>query len=256
MELGLAGKKVLITAASRGLGKACAQTFLEEGASVAICARGEESLNATIEELGAKGKIIGKPVDAGDPQAVADWSSWAQDQLGGVDVAVSNASALGGIPRSLEGWDQNYKVDLLSAVALFDSCLEGLKSSTDGAFVQMATITAVEYHGFPGGGLSYGAIKAALVNYVSQLAQEYMPDGIRANCVSPGPIFLEGGSWDWIKQNLPDYYASNRDHHPSKRFGNPEEVSRVVAFLASPSASWVTGQNVVVDGGFTRRVAY
>lgn len=256
MDLGLAGKKVLVTAASRGLGKACAETFLDEGAAVAICARGEESLAETLDALSAKGKIVGKPCDAGDPEAVEAWSRWAQDELGGVDVAVSNASALGGIPRSREGWDQNYKVDLLSAVALFDSCLDGLKNSGNGSFVQMATITAVEYHGFPGGGLSYGAIKAALVNYVAQLAQEYMPDGIRANCVSPGPIYLKGGSWDWIKDNLPDYYASNRDHHPAKRFGEPQEVSRVVAFLASPSASWVTGQNLVVDGGFTRRVAY
>jgi len=150
----------------------------------------------------------------------------------------------------------NYKTDMLSAVALFDACLEGLKASDVGSFVQIATITAVEYHGFPGGGLSYGAMKAALVNYVAQLAQEYMADGIRANCVSPGPIFVEGGSWDWIKQNLPDYYAANRDHHPAKRFGTPEEVANMVAVLASPVSSWVTGQNLIVDGGFTRRVAY
>ncbi len=256
MDLGLQGKSVLISGASRGLGRACAERFLSEGAQVAIFGRDAGSLEKTLTELSGAGKIVGRPCDAGDQAALADWVHWASDELGGVDVVVSNASALGGIPRSKEGWDMNYNVDLLSAVTLFDNTLDALKASDVGSFVQMSTITAVEYHGFPGGGLSYGAIKAALVNYVAQLAQEYMPDGIRANCVSPGPIFLEGGSWDWIKTNLPDYYAANRDHHPSKRFGKPEEVSSIVAFLASPQASWITGQNVVVDGGFTRRVAF
>ncbi|MEL7028828.1 MAG: SDR family oxidoreductase [Pseudomonadota bacterium] len=256
MDLQLAGKKVLINAASRGLGRAAAEKFLEEGASVAICARSAEGVEAAVSALSPNGRIIGKACDASDGPALADWATWAMDQLGGVDVVVSNASALGGIPRSVEGWDLNYKTDVLSAVTMFDSCLDGLKASGSGAFVQIATITAVEYHGFPGGGLSYGAMKAALVNYVAQLAQEYMAEGVRANCVSPGPIFLEGGSWDWIKQNVPDYYASNRDHHPSKRFGTPEEVANIVAVLASPVSSWVTGQNVLVDGGFTRRVGY
>ncbi|MEO0499636.1 MAG: SDR family oxidoreductase, partial [Pseudomonadota bacterium] len=254
------GKNVLISAASRGLGRAAAARFLDEGANVAIFARDEDSLSAALKELETreriKGRIIGRTADAADQSAVADWCRWAMDELGGAEVVVSNASALGGIPRSREGWDQNYEVDLMSAVTMFDTCLEALKAAEAGAFVQIATITAVEYHGFPGGGHSYGAIKAALINYVAQLAQEYMPDGIRANCVSPGPIFVDGGSWDWIKANLPDYYAQNRDHHPAKRFGRPEEVSSAVAFLASPQSSWITGQNIVVDGGFTRRVAY
>lgn len=256
MDLGLTGSRVLITAASKGLGKACAEKFLDEGASVAICARDAATVEATVAELSPKGGIIGRSCNAGVETQLQDWCRWALDELGGVDVVVSNASALGGIPRSRDGWDMNYNVDLLSAVTLFDECLEGLKDSNSAAFVQMSTITAVEYHGFPGGGLSYGAIKAALINYVSQLSQEYMADGIRANCVSPGPIFLEGGSWDWIKANMPDYYAANRDHHPSKRFGSALEVANVVAFLGSAAATWVTGQNVVVDGGFTRRVGF
>ena len=124
------------------------------------------------------------------------------------------------------------------------------------SFIQISTITAVEYHGFPGGGLSYGSMKSALVNYVKQLAIEYAADGIRANAVSPGPIYIEGGSWDFIEQHMPDYYAANVAQHPSGRLGAPEEVARVVAFLASPAASWVTGENVMVDGGFTKRVEY
>ena len=91
---------------------------------------------------------------------------------------------------------------------------------------------------------------------MSQLAIEYAPAGIRANSVSPGPIYIADGSWGKIEKHLPDYFAENVAHHPSGRMGTPQEVANVVAFLASPAASWVTGENIVVDGAFTRRHAF
>ena len=183
---------------------------------------------------------------------------WAQlrERWGGLDIVVSNASALGGISRDNDGWRKSLEIDVLSATTLFDSALVHLQASKQASFVQIGTITGSEYHGYPGGGLSYGPIKSALVNYVKQLAIEYAADGIRANAVSPGPIFIEGGSWDAIKQGMPDYYQENVDKQPSGRMGSAAEVARVVAFLSSPAASWVTGENVIVDGGFTQRVDY
>ena len=176
--------------------------------------------------------------------------------MGGIDIVVSNASALGGIPRSPRGWDINYEVDLKSAVAMWDAAYPHLKATGAGAFVQIATITAFENHTFVGSGFSYGAIKAALINYVHQLSLEYMGEGIRCNCVSPGPVYIEDGSWGYLEQAMPDYYARNIARQPAGRFGRGEEVANAVAFLASQRASWITGVNLVVDGGFTRNVKY
>jgi NAD(P)-dependent dehydrogenase (short-subunit alcohol dehydrogenase family) len=195
-------------------------------------------------------------VDAGDHAALASWVEESADRLGGVDVIVSNASALGGIPHSPEGWRRNFEVDVMSAVTLVDAATPFLRRSEAGSIVQIGTITAVENHYYPGGGLSYGPVKAALINYISQLAKELGSDGIRANAVSPGPIYIEGGSWDRIRQKKPEYYESNKARHPSGRFGTAAEVANVVAFFASPAASWVTGQNLVVDGSFTLRIGY
>jgi 3-oxoacyl-[acyl-carrier protein] reductase len=256
VDLGLAGKKALVTGASRGLGRAVVERLVTEGMQVGICARGAEGVDLAVKELGPNGEVIGSPVDASDHAALAAWVEDFGERLGGVDILVSNASALGGIPKSPEGWRLNFEVDVMSAVTAVDAALPFLRRSEAGSIVQMGTITAVEYHHYPGGGLSYGPVKAALVNYVSQLAKELGAEGIRANAVSPGPIYIDGGSWDRIRQKKPDYYEANRTRHPSGRFGTPAEVANVVAFLASPAASWITGQNHVVDGGFTLRIGY
>lgn len=153
------------------------------------------------------------------------------------------------------GCPAGFEVEVMSAVVLFDAVLPHLRES-GGAIVQLGTITAVEYHHYPGGGLSYGPVKAALINYVAQLAKEEAVHGVRANAVSPGPIYIKGGSWDRIRQNKADYFALNLKRQPQGRFGCPAEVATVAAFLASPAASWVTGQNIVVDGGFTLRIGY
>lgn len=256
MDLGLAGKKALVTGASRGIGRAVVERLVAEGMQVGICARNADGIELAVKELGPNGEVIGAAVDASDQPALAAWVQEYGERLGGVDVIVSNASALGGIPHTPEGWRRNFEVDVMSAVTFVDAALPFLRASDAGSIVQIGTITAVEYHHYPGGGLSYGPLKAALVNYVSQLAKELGPEGIRANAVSPGPIYIDGGSWDRIRQKKPDYYELNRARHPSGRFGRAEEVANVVAFFASPQASWVSGQNLVVDGGFTLRIGY
>lgn len=275
MELGLDGKRVIVSAATRGVGRAIAETFLNEGATVAICGRratadepnaadpkihanplGGDGVEEAVAAMSSRGRVHGAVVDCGDFDAVGRWVKEAAETMGGIDIVVSCASALGGIPRSRHGWDINYNIDLMSAVAMWDAAHPYLKAAAPAAFVQISTITAFENHTFVGSGFSYGAMKAALINYVHQLSQEYMGEGIRCNCVCPGPIYLKGGSWNYVEQALPDYYAANLARQPAGRFGTPEEVANAVAFLASDRASWISGVNLTVDGGFTRNVKY
>lgn len=255
MDLQLAGKHALITGGSRGIGRAVAERLLAEGMSVSICARDGDGVAAAVSEMSQAGDVDGEALDVADHAALVRWAESVIERRGRADVVVPNASALGGIPDDASGWQRSFDIDVMSAVMLVNAALPALRSNA-GSVVQLSTITAVEYHGYPGGGKSYGAVKAALINWIAQLAKEEAANGVRANAVSPGPVFIEGGSWDRIKQHKPDYYEANVARQPSGRLGHADEIANVVAFLASPAASWVTGQNVIADGGFTLRIGF
>ncbi|MEM6907089.1 MAG: SDR family oxidoreductase [Pseudomonadota bacterium] len=274
MDLGLSGKKVVISAATRGVGLVTARTFLEEGAEVAICGRrpgggegftpgyqgeghplAQKGVSEAVHYLSEFGTVHGSVVDCADADAVQAWVKASAETMGGIDVAVSNASALGGRPNTRESWDLSYNVDLLSSVAIFEAALPSFRKAGGGAFVQTGSVAATENHPF-GENLSYAAMKAALINTVHQLAHRHMAEGIRCNTVCPGPTFIEDGSWGFLEDYMPDYYAENRARHPAGRFGKPEEIANAIVFLASEKASWIIGENVTVDGGYTTHVKY
>jgi 3-oxoacyl-[acyl-carrier protein] reductase len=255
MDLGLSGKRAIISGGSHGIGRAVASSLLNEGASVAICARDEHGVKAAVDELGQQGPIVGHSCDFADEQAVRRWVDIAAEALGGIDIVVSNASASGQHGDGPTPWNINFAVDILGCVALCEAAKPYLDQSEAPAIVQIGTITAIEHHDVPINP-SYGAMKAATINYMAQLAQRWGTDGIRANTVSPGPIFIEGRRWQSISERHPDIYERDRDRHPSKRMGTADEVASIVTVLASPAASWVTGQNVLVDGGYTKRVSF
>jgi len=255
MDLGLSGKRVILSGGSRGIGLAIARRFLEEGASVAFFARGSEGVEAAVRELSALGTVFGAAVDAADHTALREWVGQAASHLGGIDIVVNNTSASASIEWNEAAWHNSFNVDLMSAVIMSDAALVHLEASDAACVLQIATVTAFEHHDMsvcP----SYGAIKAAVVNNAAQLAQNWGDKGIRSNSISPGPIFFEDGPWDNIKQNYFELYERDRLAHPMQRMGTAEEVANVAVFVASPAASWVNGENVVVDGAFTKRVGF
>ena len=251
MDLGLKGKRAIITGASRGIGRAIAEALAKEGASVAICARDGDAVKEAVDAITADGgKAIGGACNVKDADEYKAWLEKAAEDLGGCDIFVPNVSGGGGMD-SEKNWWRNFEIDVLHTVRGCETLLPALKESGEGAVVLIGSTNAVDYFGGP---MAYNAMKAALINYGSQLSQFVRADGVRVNTVSPGPIYFEGGAWEMIEGTMPKFYESTVRKIPAGRMGTPEEVARVVTFLASPAASLVTGTNLIADNGYTKRV--
>jgi NAD(P)-dependent dehydrogenase (short-subunit alcohol dehydrogenase family) len=251
MDLGLKGKRAIITGASRGIGRAIAEALAKEGASVAICARDGDAVKEAVDAITADGgKAIGGACNVKDAEEYRAWLEKAAEDLGGCDIFVPNVSGGGGMD-SEKNWWRNFEIDVLHTVRGCETLLPALKESGEGAVVLIGSTNAVDYFGGP---MAYNAMKAALINYGSQLSQFVRADGVRVNTVSPGPIYFEGGAWEMIEGTMPKFYESTVRKIPAGRMGTPEEVARVVTFLASPAASLVTGTNLIADNGYTKRV--
>ena len=251
MDLGLEGKRALITGATKGIGRAIAETLLAEGASVAICARTPDDVDAAVKELSASGNVVGQAVDAGDPESLRGWVSSAAGQLGGIDIYVHNTS--GKPARKLEDWSKNFNIDLLALVHGVDAASEALADG-GGSVISIGTTATAEH--FASGSNSYSAFKAAVTNWTLGQAQVLGAKGIRCNVVSPGPIFIEGGDWDRIKQGMAPFYEATEKGHPGGKLGGAQDVADAVVFLASDRARHINGVNLTVDGGFLKRVDY
>jgi 3-oxoacyl-[acyl-carrier protein] reductase len=252
MDLQLKGKKAVITGGSRGIGRAIAETLADEGCDVAICARTEEGVNEAVEALKAKGvNAFGQAVDVGDGDALKAWIEASADALGGIDVLVSNVS--GGQPPGEEGWKSIFGHDILGAVRCVEAATPHLAKDGGGSIIMISTTAALEKFMAAG---PYNALKAALIQYSGALSQDLAPQGIRVNAISPGPIFIEGGAWDNIKQHMTPFYEATLADIPLGRMGKAEEVAAQVALLASPRGGFTTGTNVVIDGGLTKRIQF
>ena len=256
MDLGLKGKKAVVTGASRGIGRAIADLLAEEGADVAICARGADQVAETVKALEAKGvKAFGKAVDIADGAAIRAFVKEAGEALGGIDVMVSNASAL--VQGAAEDeWRAMFEVDVLGAVRTFEAAKPFLEKAGethgDAAFLITSSVSAAE----ASNASAYGAMKAALIHYAKGLARENAAKHIRANVVSPGTVFFEGGVWGNVKAGMPGFFEQMIKRNPTGRMATPEEVAAATVFLASPRSAFTTGINMLVDGAISTRVNY
>lgn len=252
MDLQLKGHKALVTGGSKGIGRAIAECFASEGADVAICARNQAEIDATVESLKAKGvNAFGKSVDIGNGDDFKAWVEEAGAALGGIDAIVSNVS--GGNAPGEAGWRANFEHDLLGTVRFVEAAMPKLKESSNASICMISTTAALEKFIAAG---AYNSLKAALLQYSGALAQDVAGEGVRVNAISPGPIFIEGGAWDHIKQNMTPFYDATVADIPLGRMGSAEEVANQVVFLASPRAAFTTGTNVVIDGGLTKRIQF
>lgn len=254
MDLGLKGKKAVVTGGTRGIGRAIAELLAAEGCDIAICARNADQVASAVEALAAKGvKATGGAADIADGPALAAWMDGAAAELGGIDILVANVSAMGTVSGP-EGWRRSLEVDIMGSVQTVEAALPHLEKSDAGAIVAISSVAGVELLGPDV--RPYNTVKAALIAYVANLATALAPKGIRANTVSPGTIYFEGGVWHDRELNQPDIYKWALGNNPFGRMGTPQEVANCAAFLASPAASFVSGTNLIVDGRITHRIQF
>ena len=237
-------KRVIVMGGSRGIGRSIALGFAKAGAAVSICARRPGPLDATRKEIEANGvKAHSATVDLADADAIGAYVPAAAAALGGLDVLVNNASGFG-MSDDEEGWAASLSVDVMAVVRGTRAAIPLLGPGS--SIVNISSISALRASSRAA---PYGAVKAAVDHYTGSAAKMLARKGIRVNAVAPGSIEFPGGSWEDRKTSNPELYNSTLAQIPFGRMGTPEEVANVVLFLASPLASWITGQSIVVDGG-------
>jgi 3-oxoacyl-[acyl-carrier protein] reductase len=251
VKLDLEGKVAIVTGSSRGLGFASAAALAKEGCLVTICARDERRLTEATSELrqiSGDDHVLAVAGDLAVPGGMERLLKRTVETFGGLDILINNMGLARGttiVDTSDAEWQEAIDQTLFPAIRASRLAVPEMRRRGGGAIVMIASIWGRE----SGGRMTYNAVKAAEISLAKSLAQQLARDNIRVNSVAPGSILFPGGSWDRRQQDDPagiaDFIAREL---PFGRFGRPEEVGAVVAFLASPRASWISGSSVPVDG--------
>lgn len=252
MDLELTDKVAIVTGGSRGLGLATARALAVEGCRVAVCARGEatlhESAAALREAAGGDDRILPIVADVSSAEDIERVVTRTVETFGRLDILVNNVGLARGstiVDTTDAEWQEAFDYTLFPAVRMSRLAVPHMRRRGGGSIVMIASIWGRE----SGGRMTYNAVKAAEISLAKSMAQQLARDNIRVNSVAPGSILFPGGSWYKRQQDDPAGIADFVMRElPFGRFGRPEEVGAVVAFLVSAKASWISGASVPVDG--------
>ncbi len=251
MDLQLRGKAAIVTGSSRGLGLASAKALAAEGCHVCLCARGAEALDRAAAELRTiqtVAQVLAVAADLSTAEGAEKVVNATLEAFGGIDILINNVGTAKGtdiVNTADAEWQDALDQTLYPAIRMSRLVVPHMRARGSGSIVMIASIWGRE----SGGRMVYNAVKAAEISLAKAMAQQLAKDGIRVNSVAPGSILFPGGSWEKRVKADPNGLADFvRAELPFGRFGRAEEVGDVVAFLASPRASWISGSSVTVDG--------
>lgn len=254
MNLGLANKRVLVTGSSRGIGLAIAKAFLDEGAQVVLSSRNQKELDQCVEKIigeNSSSRVLSIRCDFTRSEDISALKQQILEEWEGVDIIVANVGSGKSVKTPIpdaKDWEQVFSLNFDSALSTAREFCPLLQLSK-GSIISISSIAGMEAFGAP---TDYSVAKTAVLAFSKNLARKVASDGVRVNCIAPGNIYFEGGSWDEKIQSDPDGIQQLIESTvPMQRFGKPEEIADAVLFLSSERAPFITGTVLKVDGGQT-----